>query len=269
MTYKTEKDIQNRLKEHLDDVLSKNDYDWFVICAQGSMNYGLMYEDSDVDSKLLTFPSLEELVLNKKPVNYVHIMENEEHCDVKDLRCYFQTFKKQNINFVEILFTPYFIVNEKYQDLWLILREHAEELAHMSEYAAIKCMVGMASEKRHALTHKYPSRLVWLEKYGYDPKQLHHLVRISFFLEDYVAGKTYSECLDSPFKDYLVKLKNGEHSLSKEEAEWYGDFILNDVKRTANKYLENLTNELDKETEQLLDSVLYEAVTRSLKGKLV
>ena len=43
-------------------------------------------------------------------------MENNEHIDVKDIRLMFDNFKKQNINFLEILFTKFGIVNEKYLD---------------------------------------------------------------------------------------------------------------------------------------------------------
>ena len=41
--------------------------------------------------------------------------------DIKDIRLYFDNFKKQNINFVEILFTDFYLVNPKYKDLWKIL----------------------------------------------------------------------------------------------------------------------------------------------------
>lgn len=270
MTYKTDNDIQKRLQEHLEYVLSLHDYDWFVICAQGSMNYNLMYEDSDVDSKLLVLPTLNDLVFNRKPVNNVTIVQpTDEHCDVKDIRTYFATFKKQNINFVEILFTPYFIVNEKYQDLWLTLREHAEELAHMNEYAAIKCMIGMASEKYHALTHRYPSRAHLIDKYGYDPKQLHHLVRLQFFIEDYTSNETYASCLDcSNIRDYLIGLKKDGNGKTKEQAELFAEDTLNEIKKIGNANLENLLNVPNEEIEAILDDVLYKAISRALKGEL-
>lgn len=101
-------------------------------------------------------------------MNYTLILENDEHCDIKDVRTYFKTFRKQNINFVEILYTPYWIVNEAYLSLWMDLLNHREELVHMNSYAAVSCMLGMSREKRHALTHKYPSKVDIIEKLGYD-----------------------------------------------------------------------------------------------------
>ena len=182
--------VMSRLQEHLESALAAHPVDWFVICVQGSQNYGIDDEHSDVDTKMLTIPSLKELTLNSKTLNKVHIMENGEHCDIKDVREYFKIFRKSNINFVEILFTDYWIVNEKYADLWLDLRYHAEALARYNPYAAVSCMKGMASEKLHALSHEYPSRMAWIEEYGYDPKQLSHLFRIKYFIENYICIST-------------------------------------------------------------------------------
>ena len=75
---------------------------------QGSGNYGLDYKDSDVDTKCLIIPTLKEIALAKQPISTTHIRENNEHIDLKDIRLYLQTFRKQNLNFLEILFTKYY-----------------------------------------------------------------------------------------------------------------------------------------------------------------
>lgn len=160
MSYKTDNEIMNRLYDHLEFALNKYpDKDWFVIALQGSQNYGVADENSDIDSKLLILPNMKDLVLDKAAVSHTVVLPNDEHCDVKDTRNYFHIFRKSNINFVEILFTDYWIVNPKYQDLWLELRARNEELARINPYAAVSCMKGMASEKLHALCHEYPSRM--------------------------------------------------------------------------------------------------------------
>ena len=112
-----DKKIMRRLSEHLDAVKEKHP-EWVGIFLQGSQNYKLDYEGSDVDSKLIVLPSFEDFVLNRKPQSYTHIMENDEHVDVKDIRLMFDCFRKQNINFVEILFTKYRILNPKYESLF-------------------------------------------------------------------------------------------------------------------------------------------------------
>lgn len=51
--------IMSRLKEHLSEALvSSGNPDWFVICLQGSQNYDMADENSDIDSKLLIIPEL-------------------------------------------------------------------------------------------------------------------------------------------------------------------------------------------------------------------
>ena len=79
------------------------------IFCQGSTNYGLDTPESDIDTKCIVVPSFEEIALNKKPVSITHVLDNNEHLDAKDIRLYIECFYKQNINFLEILFTPYFI----------------------------------------------------------------------------------------------------------------------------------------------------------------
>ena len=65
MSYKNDNDIINRLQEHLEAVLNAYpEMDWFVLVAQGSMNYGLMDEESDVDSKLAE-SGVESKLVNK------------------------------------------------------------------------------------------------------------------------------------------------------------------------------------------------------------
>lgn len=76
--------VMKRLSEHLEAVKGKHP-EWVGIFLQGSQNYNLDYEGSDVDSKLIVLPSFEDFVLNKSPYSYTHIMENDEHVDVKDM----------------------------------------------------------------------------------------------------------------------------------------------------------------------------------------
>ena len=126
----------------------------------------------------------------------------------------FQNFKKQNINFLEILFTPYFLVNEEYSDLFLTLRARANEIAHYNPFVALKCMYGMASEKFRKMVHISPASEEKIKQFGYDPKQLHHIVRLREFAERYANGEDFSACLKTNHQSYLLRLKEGKFSLS-------------------------------------------------------
>jgi hypothetical protein len=188
--------VMKRVREHYEEALLHFPEDQIVgVFLQGSQNYGLDYEGSDVDTKLIVIPSFKDICLNRKPVSRTHIRANEEHIDFKDVRLYMETFRKQNLNFLEILFTPYFIINPLYQEQWMRLVEHREEIARMNPHRAVKSMKGIAMEKYHAMEHRYPSKADIIDKYGYDGKQNSHLERVDDYLTRYIAGEKYADCL--------------------------------------------------------------------------
>ena len=165
------------------------------IFLQGSQNYGLDTMYSDVDTKLIIVPSFKDIAMNHKPVSTTHVRDNDEHIDFKDIRLYMDTFKKQNLNFLEILFTEYKIVYPMYVQEWNRLVAERENIAHMNPYRAIKSMKGIAMEKYHAMEHPYPTKLHLIEQYGYDGKQVHHLLRVEDYMRRYIAGESYESCL--------------------------------------------------------------------------
>ena len=194
--------IRKKMQEHYKCMLELYPADRIVgVFLQGSQNYNMDDVYSDVDTKCLIVPSVDEIVLAKQPVSVTHCIvdgklvytEEEkmgaEHCDAKDIRLYWKTLLKANINFVEILFTDHYIINAMYEDFWNEILSMREAIARVNPLAAIKAMMGMVSEKYFALTHRYPSRVEWLDKFGYDPKQLHHLIRIYYFMHVYFYGK--------------------------------------------------------------------------------
>lgn len=262
-------EIYPRLNEHLEDVLkSKSDLDWFVLCLQGSQNYGIADENSDIDSKMLTLPSIKDIVVNKKPFNHVHIMSNDEHVDCKDIREYFKIMRKMNINFQEILFTDYWIVNELYSDLWLELISHREEIAHANPYRFMKCCKGMVLEKAHALDHPYPSKLDLIKKYGYDGKQLSHMIRVYDFACNYVEGMDYKDCLIPKNADYLMAIKRHSADISLENAYQLRDEYTKKISELEIKYNKYRTDEFDPKVSDVLDDILYNTIMRKIKKEL-
>ena len=241
------------------------------IFIQGSQNYNLdIYTDeykSDIDTKAIVIPSLEDVVMNKKPISTTHILPNNEHLDIKDIRLYFDNFKKQNINFIEILFSPYYIVNPKYRDLWEELVADRELVAHYNTNQALRCMSGMSMEKKKALCHPYPSLIDKIEKYGYDGKQLHHIIRMCDFIYAYTHNNLYEECLKYlPHREMMMKAKLNEYTL--EEALQLADYFDNQTKELKDFYLlkEDVINQsaLD-----LLNKIQYNVIRRNLKNEIL
>ncbi len=201
--------IMEQLNRHYQEALTLFPEDRIVgVFLQGSQNYGLDYEGSDIDTKCIVLPTLEDLIFHRKPVSITHILPNEEHLDLKDVRLYFQTFRKQNLNFMEILFTKYKIVNPTYEQCWNRLIENNEQIARYNPVGAVKTMKGIAMDKYHAMEHRYPSKVELIDSIGYDPKQLHHLFRVEEYIKRYVNGEVYADCLMSNQSDYLREVKS-------------------------------------------------------------
>lgn len=243
----------------------------FVLVLQGSQNYGLdLYTKeykSDIDTKVLVIPSLKDIVMNKKPVSTTHICPNNEHIDIKDIRLYFDNFKKQNINFVEILFSKYYIVNPKYRDLWEQLVADRELVAHYNYNQTLRCIAGMSMEKKKALCHPYPTLKDKIEKYGYDGKQLHHIIRMNDFMYAYTHNNSYDECLKFlPHKELMMKAKLNKFSL--EEALKLSEFFDNSTKEMKDLYLKD-PEEIDENAIKILYNIQYETIKRKIKDDII
>lgn len=210
MNFHSDKYIEKELKKHYEEALKYFDEQHIVgIFLQGSQNYGLDVNGSDIDTKLIVTPTFKEIVRADNPISTTHIMDNDEHIDFKDVRLYIKTFLKQNPNFLEILFTRYFYINPLYKDLWMQLVENREAIARYDISANVKAIRGVALEKYHSMEHRYPSKIEIIDKYGYDPKQLHHLLRMEGFLDNYLKGISYEGCLIPDNYELLAAIKSG------------------------------------------------------------
>ena len=247
------------------------DLEMFVLVLQGSQNYGLdIYTEeykSDIDTKMLVIPSLEDIVYNKKPISTTYILPNNEHTDIKDIRLYFDNFKKQNINFVEILFSNYYIINPKYQDLWDELIKNRENIAHYNYNQTLRCIAGMSMEKKKALCHPYPTIKEKIDKYGYDGKQLHHIIRMNDFIYAYTHNKLYKECLTYlPHKELMMEAKLNKFSL--EKALELAEFFDNQTKEMKDFYLKE-PEEINQDALNTLNKVQYEVIKRKIKTDII
>lgn len=236
------------------------------VFLQGSQNYGLEIPGSDIDTKLIVVPSFKDIALNKKPVSTTHVRANNEHIDFKDVRLYMETFRKQNLNFLEILFTSYSILNKAYSKEWYRLVANRETIAHMNPWRAVKSMKGVALEKYHAMEHEYPSKVDVLAQYHYDPKQLHHLLRVQDYLKRYIDGVPYSVCLRPTNPEYLKEVKQGLYTL--EEAREIAEKSIKTTVEMADKYCEQNEDKEDTKVRELLEDVQYEIMKIAVQNEL-
>ena len=102
MNFHSDKWIMERLQEHYIEALQLYPQNRIIgVFLHGSANYGLDVENSDIDTKLILVPNLKEVCFSM-PISKEYHMENDEHCEVKDIREIIKNFRKQNINCIEI-----------------------------------------------------------------------------------------------------------------------------------------------------------------------
>lgn len=258
--------ISERLKEDFDSVTSLG-YNVLGVFLQGSQNYQLDYEGSDIDTKAIIIPSFEDFVLNKKPVSTTLIRDDNSHIDLKDIRLMHDCFRKQNINFIEILFTKYKYINPEYTTLYQPMFDNNEKIAHYNNYAAINCIAGMVYEKHKAMEHPYPTLKDKIEKYGYDNKQLHHIVRCEEFLNRYISGVPYAECLIPTEPQHLINIK-AEYLYSLEEARQMANNIEYAVKVTKQMYMDTHEVAIDHEVDAIMNDVLISVLKYAFKKEI-
>lgn len=244
-----------------------------MLVLQGSQNYGLdIYNDeykSDIDTKLIVLPTLDDLIEERKPISYTYVLDNDEHIDVKDIRIMWDCFKKQNVNFIEILFSDYYIVNPKYLEYWEQLRSIANSLTQANPSQLVKCLFGMAMEKHKALKHPYPTIKWKIDKWGYDGKQLHHIIRINDFIRRYVKGENFSSCLQPSFL-ILEQLQNAKlNKYSLKEAENIANSVIDEIKFIKNSFIEK-TGELNTYPDiyNTLDIIKFKAIRQRIQEEV-
>lgn len=191
----------NRVQAHYDEIVARYG-EWRVIavCLVGSQNYGLDEETSDVDTKAIILPTLEDIIMLKEPVSTTIMLDNGEQIAVKDVRLFVYCLEKQNVNFVETLFTNYCIVNPKWEELWNKLLKHREIIARHNPQAMAECFVGIIRTRiKYAFI-------------GGKGKDLYVIERTYYMLFHYLKAMSFDLVLNrSDERHYLLRIKHGEY----------------------------------------------------------
>ena len=110
-------DMQNKW-----DWLRNNhpELDVIFMIAKGSMNYDMMVftenYQSDVDVEVIICPTLDQIIRGDDMIYTTYVMKDNSHVTVRDIRIFKNFLFKQNLAFLELLHSKYFLVvgdNEK------------------------------------------------------------------------------------------------------------------------------------------------------------
>ena len=198
-------------KQQLEDL----GYKVLYVGLYGSQNYRVDDELSDIDAKAIILPSLNDIVFRKVTSKTIEC-ENGS-IDVKDLITFYDVIKKGNFSYVEAIDTEYSIGDKYIKNLFKQFRPN------------LKSILGAMYEKRKALTHEYPSKKEEFEKWGCDPKQFHHIIRLYNLLDynlRYGTLLSYLEYGEIDAKE-MIAIKRNSGNVSKEYMEQESDNFIN------------------------------------------
>lgn len=179
-------------------ILEDKDYKVLYIGLYGSQNYNVDDELSDIDCKAIILPTLHDIIFRKVTSRTIEC-ENGS-IDVKDLITFYDVIKKGNFSYIESIDTEYSVGDKYIKELFKQFRPN------------LKSILGAMHEKRKALTHEYPSKHTEFKKWGFDPKQYHHIIRLYDLLKN---GRNYSYLKYSGVsKDFMIDVKRNKDNLS-------------------------------------------------------
>lgn len=264
-----DKKIQERLQRDYDAITGRYGYECIGVFLYGSQNYNLDTPTSDIDTKAIVIPSVKDMIFNTGEIKK-QIEWEDGICDIHDIVSMHKSFKKQNINFLEILFTNYKIINPEYEYLYEPMFKNNDKIARISPYRALQANYGTIKNKLGKLLVAKPSNLATITKYGYDNKALCDIFRIDEFIKRYKEGVPFSNCLISNNRDQLYEIKCNPSLYTEEQVKLiYDDYS---IKLKDELYqLDQMMNDEDTnwETIDLLDWVTQNCCEHFIKRKLV
>ena len=233
--------------EQYKKILEDNGYKVIYIGLYGSQNYNVDDELSDIDCKAIILPTLHDIIFRKVTSKTIEC-ENGS-IDVKDLITFYDVIKKGNFSYIESIDTPFYIGDLYIKYLFQQFRPN------------LKSILGAMYEKRKALTHEYPSKKEEFEKWGFDPKQYHHILRLATLLE-FGGGKSYLEYVGDSAK-IMIDIKRNKFNYSKTFVENECDGIIEAAKSFIPKDYQYTSINIDEEINKYIeDNIKLELVSK-------
>lgn len=244
------------IKEHKNRVLQ----DYVEGCilgvfCYGSQNYHINTPNSDVDTKAILIPTVEDMCLKDTVSRELHL-DNGEHCEVKDIREYARMVKKQSINFLEIFFTDYCWINPKYNSLWRKYFVNNAEL--FSKMDVKRGGISMLCQAINGL-NKIPLNG------GNFGKRYANALRIYHSFKRLEAGENYKDAIDMSFDpelcEFLIDCKQNKKIPTREEV-----YNLSGLLQTMKERLDVSEQKLNEEAIAVLDNAVVALITNDKKN---
>lgn len=255
--------IQEGVNDQYKYVVSKYGDHILGVFLYGSQNYNIHTENSDIDTKAIYIPTLDEIAAGVAPISKeLPYGDSGEHIEVKDIRLMCQMWKKQNMNFLEILYTKFFVLNPKYADIFnqtFIL--YRSNISAYNIHQMIQSTIGqIKSTMKQAMAETTDPAAVG--------KKIATCFRLCFFCNDFLENNLthYQDAMyisDEGTRQTLLSLKR-QSFFNRETITTYA-YLINDL--CSN--LEKQANEFDvnQDNKRLVDAI-FTSGTRRLICKI-
>lgn len=204
-------DIMDRVYLHYEYAVAHYGRDNVLgVFLYGSQNYECDNEGADVDTKCILLPDLYHLAIHPYETKHIHILREEgqdpEVCECMTIQHMVHNWKKQNPNFLEIMFTRFYVINPEYKDLWRnYLDTHRE---HIARYDVRQGIMSVAHQALNTI------------KQGpFDGKKIGNARRLLYLLHAYDVGLPYKDCLIPADNVFIKALKAGRVAVKEGEAD--------------------------------------------------
>lgn len=254
--------------EHDYDFVKRLGYNVLGVYLVGSQNYGLNYANSDIDTKVVVIPTLKEIATLQEPTSTLYTLPSKEQIEVKDVRLMHNCYLKQNVNFVETLFTNYKLLNPKFLDVYQPVFDNAEMIARYNEVKTVCSMFGQLRSKHKKIQKELEEK--GADTKDYDFKAVAQAYRFIYFLNKYMDNCDYNDCIipDKFNRKNIVNLKSTNPPIKTlGEAFVLVDKIVESLDRDIKLYLlekEESGYIPNKKVEKLLEKVSLDILKKSI-----
>lgn len=218
----------------------RKDYEFVMTSLYGSQNYNLDTKSSDLDFKMAVVPSINNLILDKKP--YIKVEETKNGIiEVKDIRHTFLSFKKMSVVDLEMLFSKVITTNKKYKEELDRLISIREEIVASNPYRLYQVMLGI---------------MISGSKRKYTPKTAAQSMRYyDLFNRYFIKKENFKDALDtskSELYELIKDTKTGKipEDITKEKIE--------EMITITKSYEDKIDKNINYETNQKLDLILID-----------
>jgi predicted nucleotidyltransferase len=244
-------ETNSKFLEATDKAIQLYDEGFVFSALYGSQNYGLATPTSDVDVKVAFLPSAQDVLL--APQRQAKTLTKEGSTDntilAKDLRDVFLEFYKQNLNFLEVLATPWFHTSLEFKPVFEELRAHSNEVARYYERGFYLCTCGLFNKLNTDF-----------QKNRFDYKKLVFGLYLRDFMLKYANDVEFKDCFLSPPAEFYRKLKaEKERRASVEQCME----MWNEAKLMMDGYFEKankMSTTKNDATRKWMDELLYDYV---------